>query len=459
MSDGILNINYNQMFLPLKTKLIGGQSLIGILIAMAVFSIISQAIFTVVGVSFNLVSYNRARITARHLAQEKLELIRNLPYDSVGTVGGIPSGPLAQEEQITRNKLNYTVRTTIIYVDDIFDDVVPNDLLSSDYKRVRVEVSWQGIAGSRNSPVVFLTDIVPKGIETTEGGGTLSILVFDSNGNPLYQADVTIVAATDPAVNMQLQTGSNGRVLLPGAPACISCYQISVTKAGYSSDRTYSTSEVANPNKPHQTIREGQLTEISFAIDRLSTLNVVTKKGREDGFEALGNVNFIMRGDKTIGTDTDSQPVYKYNENLLTDGGGNLTLGNLEWDSYNLDLPTGSPYDFSGNNPSAPISILAGSNSGLSLALSANSASSLLINFVDASLTSIASVSATLTDGGGFSSAKFSGLTTDPDFGQVFFSNLVNQSYNITATASGYVDYTGSIDVSGDMNERVILNP
>jgi hypothetical protein len=163
---------------------------------------------------------------------------------------------------------------------------------------------------------------------------------------------------------------------------------------------------VANPNKPHQTIREGQLTEISFAIDHLSTLNITSKKSREDNFEALGNVSFTMRGDKTIGTDTDSQPVYKYNENLVTDGGGNLAITDLEWDSYTITLPTGSPYDFSGNNPFIPLSVLAGSTPNLQLALAANSTHSLLLNFTDSSLAPIASVSATLTDGGGFSSTN-----------------------------------------------------
>ena len=156
-----------------------GQSLIGILVSLAIFSILSQAIFTVVSTSLNLVSFNRSRITARHLAQEKIELIRNLPYNDVGTVSGIPAGPLLQEENIVRNKLSYTVKTTIIYIDDSFDNTAPNDLLATDYKRARVEVSWQGLAGSRNNPVVILSDIAPKGIETTTGGGTLSIVVFN----------------------------------------------------------------------------------------------------------------------------------------------------------------------------------------------------------------------------------------------------------------------------------------
>lgn len=274
-----------------------GQTIVGILVAIAILSILANAIFTVTNSSFRFIAFNRARITARHLAQEKIELIRNLPYDDIGTQGGIPPGPLPQEENVVRNKLNYLVSTSIIYVDDDFDDVVPTDLLPTDYKRVRVEVSWQGLTGSRQNPVVLFTDIAPKGIETTTGGGTLSILVFDSNGDPVPQADV-VINAPSVGVNLNAQTGDNGRLIFPGAPSCISCYEITITKTDFSSERTYSTAELANPNKPHQTIIVGQLTEISFAIDLVSTLNISSRSDRENSFVPLPNVSFTLRGEK-----------------------------------------------------------------------------------------------------------------------------------------------------------------
>lgn len=448
-------------YLPKNDKQLRlGQSLIGILVAMAVFSILAQAIFTVVGASFNFVSFNRARITARFLAEQKIELIRNLPYDDVGTDGGIPSGSLAQQETVTSNGLNYTIKTTIIYIDDPFDDTVPSDLLGTDYKRVRVEISWKGLAGSRTSPIVLLTDVAPKGIETTVGGGTLSILVFDASGNPVPQADVQITAATtSPPVNLTLQTGSNGRVILPGAPTCISCYQVTVSKSGYSSERTYSTTEVANPNKPHLTIIQGQLTEVSFAIDNVSSLNIATKKGREDSFEALGNVNLHIRGEKTIGTDTSSQPVYKYEDDISTNSGGNLTINNLEWDNYLLSLPSGSSYDVSGSNPMRPVVIIPDVSVQNLLALSTRTTNNLLISFVDSASSPIASVSATLSDGAGYNLAKFAGDTGDPDLGQVFYSNLSVKSYALSASASGFLNYSGNINVNGITNEKVILTP
>lgn len=442
---------------------IRGQSLIGILVALAIFSILSQAIFTVVSTSLNFVSFNRARITARHLAQEKIEFIRNLPYSDVGTQGGVPPGPIPQQETVNRNGLSFTVKTEIIYIDDPFDGTQggsPEDTLATDYKRVRVEVSWRGKTPSRAGPVVMLTDISPKGVETTVGGGTLSIIVFDASGQPVPQATVNIAAPSlNPPINITTQTGDNGRVIRPGMPVCNSCYQITVSKSGYSSERTYSTSEVANPTKPHQTILEGQLTEVSFSIDRVSTLTISSFQDRDNNFNPLPNIVFRFRGQKTIGTDTDGSPVYKYDQILDTGSSSTITLSNVEWDNYQVILPDSSPYNISGTNPLLPLSLLPNTNVSLKIALSSKTINNLLVALVDTSGTPIASATTTLSRGGSYNQTKFTGLASDPDFGQAFYPDLLNQTYTLSATASGFLDLNTNIDVDGVTQEKFVLTP
>ena len=90
--------------------------LLGILIAVAIFSILVHALFTLVSSSYDFINFNRSRITARHLASEKIEIIRNLSYEDVGTFGGIPAGILEQEENIQRNGLNYLIETSVILI-------------------------------------------------------------------------------------------------------------------------------------------------------------------------------------------------------------------------------------------------------------------------------------------------------------------------------------------------------
>lgn len=443
--------------LPFTNNYPKGQSLLEIIVALAIFAIIASAIFTVVSASLSLTSFNRARITARHLAQEKIELIRNLPYEDVGTQGGIPVGSLLQEEIVNRNGLKFLIDTDIVYFDDPFDNTAPDDLLPTDYKRTRVEVSWEGVAASRNNPVVFVTDIAPEGVETTDGGGTLSILVYDANLQPVEQANIEIVAsAANPQVNLNLETGANGRVILPGAPACISCYQITVTKTGYTEDRTYSISEIANPNKPHQTVIEGDLTEVAFAIDLVSTLNLASVSGRPS-FSTLGNVNFRLRGtNKTLGTDSSGGTVYLVNEVYTTDSSGNITIDNFIWDTYVM-TPEGSDYNISGSNPIFPVVIDPNTDYNYTVSFEPQTTHNLLLSFKDINDSPIASVSATLSDGGSFQETVFSGGVSDPDFGQVFFSNLNQNNYTLTTTISGFQDMSGNVDVSGPTQQSFVL--
>ena len=440
---------------------LGGQTLIEILISLALFSILSHALFTLVTSSYSISTYNRARTVAKHLAQEKMEEIRNMPYDSIGTVGGIPSGTILQTETVPINSLNYIVKTSVIYIDDSFDLQAPEDLLPTDYKRVRIDISWVGLAASGKNPVTLITDISPVGIETTTGGGTLSVLVFDANAVPLSQADVTITASTTiPQINLTLQTDVYGRVILPGAPPCSTpCYQISVTKTGYSTDRTYSTTEVVNPAKPFMTVLVGQLSEASFAIDKISTLNVYSYKDRESNFETLPNITFDIRGDKTIGTDADDNPVYKYEDTFSTGSSGHVLIPDLEWDNYLISISPSTGWDISGANPLIPINILPETDFNLKFSLSTHTADSVLVSFTSPSEQQIASVSARLYDDSGFEATASSGISPNPDFGQVFFSNLTTNIYHLTATASGYLNFNGNVDVAGYKQENVIMTP
>lgn len=446
--------------LPLKSKVFRGQALLEVLIALAIFLILAHALFTLVTTTYSVNTFNKSRITARHLAQEKIETIRNMPYADIGTVGGIPTGDLQQNEAKNINGLNYNINTTIVYIDDPFDGTMPEDILPTDYKRVSVEISWEGLESSKKSPLKMITDISPNGIETTVSGGILSIYVFDANAKPVPQADVTIVSTgTTPLINMTIKTADNGRVILPGAPTCKkACYSISVSKSGYSSERTYSTTEVDNPAKPYLSVLQGQISEASFSIDKIGSLNIHSHKDRESNFEVLPNTTFTIHGEKIIGTDSDDNPVYKYQNTFATDSVGEKILNNMEWDNYTISIiPTVG--DISGLNPPPAIPLLPNTNLDVSFAVSSDSTNSVLLSFVNPSGIQVASVSARLYDNSGFEATATSGAQGNPDFGQAFFSNLVRQIYQLEATVSGYMKYTGTIDSYGYKQQEVILNP
>lgn len=445
------------MRLPPITSKNTGQTLIGILIAIAVFSILSHSIFTLVSSSYQLVSFNRARITARHLAQERMEIIRNLDYDDVGTVGGIPQGILAQEENLSKNGLNYTVKTAVVYIDDAFNGTGPPN--NTDYKRARVEVSWEGLADSSRNPVVLITDISANA-SSTPNGGNLVILVFDANGNPVSQATVRVVASsTTPQVDLTLETNSQGEVALPGAAECVSCYEITITKDGYSTDRTYSTSEVTNPQKPHVSVFADSISQVSFAIDVVGTLNISSVNSRENGFAPFGDVPFRLHGNKQIGTDAFAQPVYKYDEIVTTDSSGNINLENMEWDVYRISMPTTTSYDISGTSPLLPLNLTPSGSLSFTFSLDTHTDHGFFVTVKDQSQNLIASASARLYNDTGFETIETTGILDDPDFGQTLISGLAEETYHLNATASGFIDFNGDFDISGYTKAEIIMTP
>lgn len=443
--------------LNIMPKLRSGQVILGLIISLGILSILSGVVLTLVTSAYRIISFTSARTRAKYLATETLETIRNLPYNDVGTVSGIPPGTIPQQQTAQVNGQNYEIVTRITYVDDPFDTVAPADTVPNDYKLVRVEVGWGGIAPDKG--VVLYTNIAPKGAEVTTGGGTLSILVFDSLGEPVGQADVHITSSiSSPAVDANYVTGDNGRLILPGYPACNSCYRITVTKDGYSEDRTYSTSEVTNPTKPDSTVLEEQLTEISFAIDQLSNLSISSTTGSESNFSILPNQSFILRGSKTIGTNALDEPVYKYEETLSTGASGTVEVNDIEWDSYEF-LPQDASYDVSGAYPLTPIVVNAGTTINFKYSSVAHTNNTLHAIFLDPNSSPIASVSALLLQGASPVASSSSGLASNPDFGQIFFEDLDPANYVLQATASGFLDYNNTVSISGQNSEQIILTP
>lgn len=142
-----------------------GLGLIEVVVGIGLLLIVFVGFFGVLQLGTRLATDNKLRTSALSLALERMEYIRSLDYASVGTVGGDPSGALIVSEPVTLNGINYTRRTHIVYIDDPKDGTGGSDSngITDDYKRVKVEVSWEGQIGTRTASIV--SDITPLGIE------------------------------------------------------------------------------------------------------------------------------------------------------------------------------------------------------------------------------------------------------------------------------------------------------
>ncbi len=357
-----------------------GFTLVEVLIAVGVFALVAVGIYGAYVLLTRLTAQSRATVVGLQLAQEKLELARNLPFGDVGVAGGVPPGVLAQTETVNRDGLAFTLTTTVRNIDDPFDGDFggtipgkPRDTAPADYKRIEIRISCA--ACPVNPPILLTTNVAPKGLEGASTNGAMFITVFDANGQPVPQATVRIQnSAVAPAIDFTDTTDNSGKLQIVDIPPSVERYEVTVTKPGYSSDRTLAPGAPENPNplKPHATVVAQTITEISFSIDRVSSANLATVN---ELCQAVGNTGVHLEGAKIIGQ---NPTVFKTVIDTTTAGDGRRTLTDLEWDSYSVNV-TSAGYDIAGTIPFLPLNLLPNSAQNVTLVLAPDTARSLRV--------------------------------------------------------------------------------
>jgi len=226
-----------------------GFTLIDVLIGVALTLIVFLGIFGAFQLGLKVVDQSRNRIVATAVANGRMEMIRNLSYEDVGTNEATchPCGILEQTTSTIYNNVEYTIETRVDFVIDIVDGIDPStgDECPNDYKRVGVKVSW---SGQFEGGVELSTDVAPKNLaqECATEGGILSVSAFDAYGN---MVTFPLIEVKDPETEEVLKTvtPAGGQHYFSLAT---STYKIVVSKSGFSIDRTYGTDEVATPEKP-----------------------------------------------------------------------------------------------------------------------------------------------------------------------------------------------------------------
>ncbi len=254
-----------------------GVSFIELLVTIAVMSLVFGGLMASLQYVMKLITSTKMATSALSLANERIEYVRSLSYNAVGTVGGIPSGLLPQHATTSMNGVTFHERLVIQYKDspDDGEGAADTNGILADYKEVKVEYSWND--GTGTSTLFLLTNVVPPGIESTLGGGTLTVNVFDANVLPVSGAEVHIYNNTGTStIDTIRYTNVNGTAVFAGAPALAS-YEITVSGVGYSVDATYAaTTSNPNPVTPHAAVIESDVSTLDFQIDRLSDLLIRT---------------------------------------------------------------------------------------------------------------------------------------------------------------------------------------
>ncbi len=296
-----------------------GFSLVEVMIVVSVITLVFTGLFIGLEYSLKLISQSQSKMTALSLVTDRMEYIRSLPYDLVGTVAGIPSGALPQNRSVTLNGISFNERVLIEYVDDEADGsgLLDSNGVIADYKRVKVEYTWN--IGASIYSFFSTSSIVPRSIETTAGGGSLRVNVFDASVAPLQNIDVRLVNnTTTSTIDVSKKTDISGVVIFTGAPASAN-YEIFVSAPGYSSDQTHqSTTTLNNPNTLPVAILENDVSTMNFQVDKVSdlTIKLLTSKTVGSLTETFDNVLGIGTSSDATATSgklvlSDTAGVYK----------------------------------------------------------------------------------------------------------------------------------------------------
>lgn len=310
-----------KMFSSKGKNIKSGFTLIEALVFLFIFTTTVFTFYETMTIGMVAMANSKARIGAIKLANEKMEMIRNIDYSNIGIVDGNPEGIIASsEDDVIRGDRHYYINTVVQYVDDDLDGKMEDadSERPDDYKSVRITVFWE--KNNIDKSVQLLSLFIPPGIEEVHEGGILKIRVVDFSNQPINGAKVTIIN-TETGTNFSDFT-DNGYIFLTGYKESIQKYQVFVEKSGYYSVHTYDPYPVSPflPSEVHGTVLDGSYNPMSLITDKLSRLNIYTKDMLGN---AIPNLDFSLEGGKNIGSEQESgKSVYSYNKDLSSDSSG-----------------------------------------------------------------------------------------------------------------------------------------
>ena len=434
-----------------KARLMSGFTFIETLVGISVLVIVAVGILGAFNYLSRAVSIARAKVAAVAVANDEIELLRNLDYLNVGVTGSIPTGVLSYTATTTRSGFNFLITRTIRNTDDPFDGTIggsPNDTAPADYKLAEIQVDCTNCLSATTIKVT--TTVAPKNLEISSGGGALFIRVFDANGPPVPQANVHMFNnKLSPNLLFDDVTNNLGLLQLIDIPQSVGGYNTTVTKSGYSTDGTYPPggSDNPNPTAGDSTVSAGEVTQVSFFIDKTSTINITTSN---QVCSAVPSASFQVDGAKLIGTSPDK---LKYSQSFITDASGKKTLSNMEWDQYKFTI-TDPLYDLAGSIPLLPLSLSPNTTQNLNLLLNPKNPKALLVTVKDSAGLPISGATVVLTKG--FVTRTF--LTGFGAFSQTDWSG--GQGQAVFSDPTKYFDQNGKIDTaspSGEIRLRKVL--
>lgn len=222
----------------------GGFSLVEVLIALFLLSIIVASASAAFVFSTKTTLDNEIRMNALNIANETIEKIRALPFSEVGTkfrtvhgtyISGDPPGDILQEEIIQLNGVNYLVKVSINWEEEADWDLSGN--AEWDYKSVRVSVTPQGYSSYHKLEQTIETYVTRDSSQPALSGSNIRIRCIRGwilpDENIKVVPGINALLLSGPSAVRFVQTSSKGIAsfinLIPGNYTV----QIDTTSQGY----------------------------------------------------------------------------------------------------------------------------------------------------------------------------------------------------------------------------------
>jgi hypothetical protein len=419
-------------------------TLIEALTLLFIFSLITVTFYNVISVGTRYIQDSKNRLGALAVANEKMEAIRNLKYEDIGTVGGDVSGNIPMNETVSENAHSFGVHTDVQYVEDDFDgnsSCDPTcDSAFEDYKKVTVAVSWGD--GSGGSQVQMSSRFVSPSLEVANpGDGILVVNVFSDQPGGTGIPDSTVhIYNPDTGLNTERETDSSGSVSFIGDTVTdsIQKYEITVSKDDYETVSTLPPypASTFNPTFTHASVVTGSVNVANIVQNKLANFKVLSVDHLN---VPISNINFSVTGGKIIGTDVTypNGPIFNFSATETTDGDGEKIFSGISPGPYS-PVPSATDYELIGFNPSSPLTVYPNQDNDISMVLAAKNTTSLLVTVLDQSdETPISGASVKVTNGFGYDVT----VTTNSQ-GKAFFptdaSPFLGGSYTTEVSASGF---------------------
>lgn len=349
------------MLMMRRIKSEGGSTLVELVIGIFILGMIGLSFFGLYNALITSSLAAKQKAAALTLATNQMEYLKSLPYNSLAVAGGsiYAQNPLPASFSEKVNNHQYTVRTSINYVDDAFDGCTnyPTQALKQrycrnfpapagapavdqnpqDYKVVHVT------AYSRTNVKLAEVDtqVAARVAETASNTGSLFVNIIDATGAPVQGAKVQVTnTALNPDVIVSDTSDSQGIAIFYGLPPDTSGfdYSVSASSNGYSSLATLVPAGGLQPNYPSQNVFAQQTSYVTLSISPQATDSIAIEAVTTSG-APLANLRVHAKGGyKRYNAPTDTSYYY---DNLTptdsrptTDAGGLTSLQNLAPGSY-----------------------------------------------------------------------------------------------------------------------------